>query len=121
MVTAYNISEEHTRSARARLLTLLWDLQWHHNRELRVAGNRYSARMLELRRLGYQIEKCTAQTGHQYRLISHEPEKRQGKMVKVYLPEEDAAAAAEDHRITELAAGAIKQALVSFRANVGRL
>lgn len=79
-------------SARDRVLALLWDLVWHGYEELhRTGGIRYSARLLELRRLGYDIvTEGKKESGLRYRLRSRTPGEPQGKRVKVFLDESDA-------------------------------
>src|SRR5215467_2495131 len=81
------------RTQRDRVLDLLADLDWHHFGELhRVGGIRYSARLLELRRLGYQIttRELPHRTGREYRLVSREPLTPKLKRVKVFLSLDDA-------------------------------
>jgi maleate cis-trans isomerase len=76
------------KTARGRLLKLLSDLQWHTRHELEaVSGNRYSARLLELKRLGYTIRKrpLVAGLGNEYKLESLDPATPKGKKVKVFL------------------------------------
>ena len=109
-------------TARGRLLKLLEDLGWHDHRDLeRVAGNRYAARLLELKRLGYRIEdRSGTKDGKAYRLLSREPSEPQGKRVKVFLDEADADALSHG-RITAAAVDAVGLALASFRANRGKL
>lgn len=117
----YNLPEPAIRSARDTLLSLLSDLGWHHNRELRVAGVRYSARLLELKRLGYQIERRAIEGGHEYRLVSLRRQAPKEKMVKVFLVEADASAIVERRAITDTAMAAIRDALGSFMNNRDKL
>lgn len=84
---------------RLKLLRLLWDLKWHHHVELRIAGVRYSARLLELKRLGYLIESKSESgagiigVGHgkYYRLVSHETTTPKRRDIKVFLDPDDVA------------------------------
>jgi hypothetical protein len=78
------------KPARARLLGLLADRQWHAWDAMRAAGGmRYSARLLELKRMGYEFEsRGRAETGKDYRLIGKGEPKQ--KRVKVFLTEEQA-------------------------------
>lgn len=76
--------------ARTQLLALLTDGEWKPWTAMRTAGGmRYSARLLELKRLGYQIEsRGNAPQGKEYRLTGKgEPKTKQ---VKVFLTEEHA-------------------------------
>lgn len=81
------------RPARERVRILLSDLRWHSYAELHtVGGIRYSARLLELKRLGYDIDTVgDKEVGLRYRLISNTPGKPQEKRVKVFLTRADAA------------------------------
>lgn len=117
----YNVPQESIKSARAKLLGLLSDLRWHHNKELHVAGVRYSARLLELKRLGYRIEKRQGDVGYEYRLASLKRDVPRVKTVKVFLAEEDAVAIVKHRRVTDPAHAAIESALASFAANRGKL
>ncbi len=107
--------------ARIRVLDLLRDLQWHGFQELHeVGGVRYSARLLELRRLGYDIvTEGQKKLGLRYRLVSPRPGARQGKRVKVFLREQDAItllAVANRDGMTE-AREALADAIGSFQTN----
>jgi hypothetical protein len=113
---------------RDQLFALLGDLGWHGHMELRDAGGtRYSARLLELKRLGFQIDsrstvdlEDSGKTGKEYRLLSRVPSSPKGKRVKVFLEERDAVAACEG-RVTAAARVAVDDALASFRANREKL
>jgi len=109
-------------TARERLLAYLLDLQWHAASDLGVvAGNRYAARLLELRRLGYAIETRPATgDGKSYRLTSRTRGPMLGKKVKIFLEESDAAALL-DGVVTMPATASITDALASFRANRAKL
>jgi hypothetical protein len=108
---------------RSRLLQLMSDLDWHVHWQLqRVAGVRYSARLLELKRLGYEIEDQDLEhdNGKRYRLKSLEPGAPKSKQVKIFMDEQDADMAAHGV-LTHPAMRAIADALGSFRANKGKL
>ena len=77
---------------RDAVLRLLSDLDWHAHYELAVVGGvRYSARILELKRLGYTIETrdTHSEEGKLYRLPTLTIGRPQGKRVKVFLEESD--------------------------------
>ena len=105
---------------RDALLNLLLDLEWHDHFELQVAGVRYGARVLELKRLGYQIETRDLDYGKQYRLKSVRKGKPQEKRVKIFLPERDATALVNGH-VTRAAMRIVKDALGSFQENKHKL
>jgi len=112
------------KTARDRLYDLLADLYWHSAKELsRVGGVRYGARILELKRLGYQIEsrEVEGQEGKDYRLISRHKGSPQQKRVKVLLTEDDAHDLAYNDTLTDRARDAIQNALGSFRTNKDKL
>jgi len=121
------MSDDHAeahKSNRERLLEFMSDLQWYSHLELRnVAGTRYSARLLELKRLGYEFESkpMSREPGNWYRLVSNTPGKPLGKKVKVYLEEDDVIAMLEEREISEQASEAIEQAYYSFVHNKGKL
>ena len=109
---------------RERLRLLLWDLRWHAHAELRgVAGVRYSARLLELKRLGFEVEDEPIQgdTGKRYRLKSHTPGAPKVKLVKVYLREQDCARLVERGEVGLHLENCIAGALQSFRQNKDKL
>lgn len=85
---------------RAKLLRLLWDCKWHHHKELRVAGVRYSARLLELKRLGYLIgtDSLENEPGNRYRLLSRVPTTPQQRQIKVFLEPADVRFLLNHHR-----------------------
>jgi len=116
------------KTARGRVHLVLDDLKWHTNGELSkksVGGIRYSARILELKRLGYQIEDqhldADKKTGKRYRLLSREPGKPKPKKVKVYLEERDVQAILGGSHVPPRALTALKDALGSFQTNKGKL
>jgi len=112
------------KTLRDTLLALLWDCDWHgHTACLGAGGNRFSARLLELKRLGYQIESREAASGHgkDYRLISQKVGAPQGKKVKVFLTESDADEIVHQGVLTTAARKAVKDALGSFQANKDKL
>ena len=89
----------------------------------RLCGNRYSARILELKRRGYLIESSPSQTGHgkRYRLLRAEKGSPQPKRVKVFLRETDAQQLLDGNGLTPAAREAVEEALGSFRHNKGKL
>lgn len=112
------------KNARDSLFELLSDLKWHPHFELkRQGGVRYSARLLELKRLGYKI-KDRAHDGHpvgkDYRLVSKNPGAPKEKQVKMFLSEEDALFLTRVC-VTPTARSAARAALISFRANKHKL
>jgi hypothetical protein len=98
------------------------DLAWHDYTELReVGGVRYSARILELKRLGYQFEDEPLEPqGKRYRLLDRVPSGTKGKKVKVYISEQGAQALL-DGTITNAVRLAVTDALGSFQANKHKL
>ncbi len=76
---------------RQAVFRLLSDAAWHGHQEIaKVGGVRYSARLLELKRLGFLVEtQDTGTQGRMYRLVSIVPGRPQPKRVKVFLEEED--------------------------------
>lgn len=114
------------KTARGRVLLALRDQRWHKHQELKNAGGvRYSARVLELKRLGYCIESRPFQgkreNGNEYRLMSLKPGTPQGKRVKVYLEEADADALVKMGKLSRRAKRAVEDALGSFRSNKHKL
>lgn len=113
---------EQFSTARGRIFDLLSDLGWHSWSELkRVGGVRYSARLLELKRLGYQIQSDTWEEGRTYRLESLCKGEPKGKRVKVFLEESDVIALLERGALTKRAQKTLTQALGSFQANRWKL
>lgn len=112
---------DEAKSAKDRLLELLWDQEWHSNKELReVAGQRYGARLHELRQLGFEISKQSTDMENakvfEYRLDSQHPSKPKKKKVRVYLDVLDAqmlAVGATTHDARE----AVREALDSYYDN----
>lgn len=111
-------------SQRERVFALLSDLQWHAHYELAsVGGNRYTARILELKRLGYIVESKHEKKdadGKRYRLLSLLPSHPQPKRVKVFLDEHDARQLMSGI-VQPAAIAALRQALASFEANRDKL
>jgi len=111
---------------RERVLALLSDLAWHSWSELAEIASRFSARLHELKRLGYRIENRPVPAGgegdgYEYRLTSTTPDEvTPVKRVKVYLDEDDAAALLKG-RVTQTASRALEDALRSYRANASKL
>jgi len=113
------------KTKRDRLFDLLQDMKWHPHYRLKEAGGvRYSARLLELKRLGYKIdsEEIDGVGGKQYRLCSLRRTSPQEKHVKVFLTEHDAAEMIGTlGRVTSTAEDAVISALNSFRINKNKL
>lgn len=107
---------------RDALLGLISDCEWHpHYDLLKAGGVRYSARLLELRRLGYLIEtENQGQQGKVYRLTASTPGFPQSKRVKVYLEEKDVLAMMGGI-IPTTARAALADAHGSFNANREKL
>jgi hypothetical protein len=111
------------QTARDRVLGELQSLEWISWKVLRrIGGVRYSARLLELRRLGYKIEDAPDQSDHgkRYRLIDPVPSRPQRKQVKLYLPEADVEALLKGH-VTLFTISAARIALRIFRVNKHKL
>lgn len=109
-------------SARERLLREMSALQWCSRHQLESwAGNRYGARIRELRRLGYPIEDREVEDGKEYRLISATPTGPTApKKVRVYLNEGDAVDLING-RLSMFARCDLQVALGKFRMNKERL
>jgi len=109
-------------TARDRLLALMLDLDWHDYRALReVAGVRYGARLLELKRLGYEVEdEPLGDQGKRYRLVDAHPACPQGKLVRVYLSPAEALSIIGGAPVPS-ARGVVRDALASYRANEAKL
>ena len=112
---------EEKRTCRDRLLALLVDNEWHDWSECEsVGGMRYSARILELRRLGHHIERQGRKPdGCKYRLTSKGSP--QPKRVRVYLDESDAEEMLLLDGLPLTAAAAIVGALASYDKNRDKL
>jgi hypothetical protein len=109
---------------RAALFRLLSDGRWHAHYELAgVGGVRYSARLLELKRLGYGIDSTdvAGEQGKRYRLASTEPGALRTKKVKVYLEEPDVLAMVDRGFIPPAAKAALVDAHASFDTNREKL
>ena len=119
------MSTDHAKvheTKREKLLRRMQDEDWHSFVELRqVGGDRFGARIRELKRLGWRIESRPSKmyaNGKEYRLIGRgQPA---GKRVKVLLTEFEASQAAQG-TLTDSACDAIHDALRSFRANKEKL
>ena len=114
------------KTQRDKVLELLWDMYWHHHNELAdVGGHRYSARVLELKRLGYSIDtrhfKGEKKMGKEYRLLDRVPGTPKTKRVKVFFEEHDAEVLLRGGKLTEAAESQLRSALRSFRVNKGSL
>jgi hypothetical protein len=115
---------EHKSNAptkRDQLLVLFSDKNWHSHEELaQVGGIRYSARILELKRLGHDVEsKGHPKEGKEYRCISRRepPIKR----VKVFLDESDVLDILDNTFMPKQARKSLEEALASFEANRDKL
>ncbi len=110
---------------RDALFSLLSDGAWHQHHELaRAGGVRYSARLLELKRLGFAIDSEDASDGEQgkrYRMPSTMPGVAKTKRVKVYLEEPDVLAMVERGFIPPGARAALEDAHASFDTNREKL
>ena len=112
------------KSHRDRVLNTLWDCKWHTFKELAsVGGIRHSARILELRRLGYDIEASApgADGNKKYRLLSKTVGAPQAKRVKVFLKPTDAFMLLQGRLPTASTRSSLKDAYESFKANEGNL
>jgi hypothetical protein len=109
-------------TARARIYAKLSDLKWHSHRELgKIGGNRYGARIGELRRLGYLIQTVAVKgDGRRYKLNSLERKAAIPKRVKVYLSLDDAQTIAA-WGLPPGAVAAVEAALESYHANRSKL
>lgn len=121
------MSKDHAKThatKREQIYYLLSDREWHTAKELnKVGGVRYSARLLELKRLGYKIEskEVEGKNYKSYRLASILRGPCQGKRVKVLLDEGDVDELLESGILTLSAEAALKDALGSFRTNKHKL
>lgn len=99
--------------------------KWHaHHTLIDLGGVRYSARLLELKRLGYRIttrEIGRAGGGKEYRLLSTKVATPKPKQVKIYMNEYDAALLVSSGVLSEPGRAAVNDALRSFRANRDKL
>ena len=74
------------RSSRQGVFAVLADLKWHGGAELvRAGGNRYSARVDELRALGYEIDRRSTDAAEfdEYKLKSTTPGAARTQKVRV--------------------------------------
>jgi hypothetical protein len=122
MERAIDWAQERT-SDRARVLDVLSDRCWHGNGELARICNRYGARILELKREGWDIEAepLPGAQGNRFRLVSSKkgpPVKT--RKVRIYLEESDARELAAG-RLTLFARHEIAEALSRLEANRGKL
>ncbi len=110
---------------REALFGLLADGEWHSHVEIAgVAGVRYSARILELKRLGYMIDSEDSHDGEQgkrYRMLSTTPGLGKAKRVKVYLEEPDVLDMVERGIVPPAARAALEDAHASFNTNRDKL
>lgn len=119
MSTDHAVAHETKRDA---LLRLLSDREWHaHHQLASVAGVRYSARLLELKRLGYTIDTVDiAAQGRAYRMPTLERGAPRLKRVKVLLEEADVLQMVHGH-VPSTARHALSDAHASFDANRAKL
>ncbi len=115
---------EHKKNApdkRKRLLNLFADKRWHDHTELAaIGGVRYSARVLELKRLGYNIEsKGDQKEGKEYRLNGKRTPPV--KKVKALLDEADVNDILGWDQLSVNATIVLENALESFVANRDKL
>jgi hypothetical protein len=111
------------QTARDRVLIELQPLEWVSWKVLRrIGGVRYSARLLELKRLGYKLEDSPDPSGDgkRYRLIDPMPSRPQCKQVKLYLPEADVQALLHGE-VTLFTISIARTALRIFRNNKHKL
>lgn len=110
------------RGARERLLELLRDQRWHRWDELEeVAGNRFGARIHELRKEGWQIiDTPDDEDGQRYQLASLTRGVRQPDQVRVYISAFCAEQAARTGTLTEQARENVKRALDIFKSRRNR-
>ena len=109
---------------RTALFRLLSDGQWHAHYELaEVAGVRYSARLLELKRIGYAVDRkpIDGEQGFRYRMPSLRPGAAKAKRVKVFLEEDDVCAMVDRGFIPPSALAALEDAHESFNTNREKL
>jgi hypothetical protein len=113
-MNAINFST-HYRSAREAIHDLLADGQWHTWDQLEAAGgNRYGARLDELRAAGHLIESVDLPVdGKRYRLLGAKVMPRE-RRVRVYLDAADAKELAKGH-VTLFAQSAAKAAMAGRR------
>jgi hypothetical protein len=119
------MSTDHSKvheTKREKLLRRMKDGDWHSFVELRqTGGDRYGARLRELKRLGWEIESRPSKmyaNGKEYRLTGRGV--AADKRVKVFLTEFEASKAAQG-KLVGSACDAIHDALCSFRANKEKL
>ncbi len=110
---------------RDALFALLADGAWHAHHELAEAGGvRYSARVLELKRLGFGIVSAPMGEGDhglRYRMPSTKRGERKEKKVKVFLEERDVVSMVSSGFVPSRALDALQDAHASFDTNRERL
>jgi hypothetical protein len=113
---------------RNKLLKLMMDMKWHKPIEMRKAGGvRYSARLLELKRLGYKFDDRPLNgedQGKEYILLSLIPGRPQEKRAKVLLSETDLAMIVGSSVMSSLStkgADELKKALIRYQMNRKKL
>jgi hypothetical protein len=113
---------------RNKLLSLLMDMKWHKPGEMRKAGGvRYSARLLELKRLGYIIDDrplSGQEQGKEYCLAALVPGSPQEKRAKILLSEKDLITLVSGGTIIHLSKKGqdeLKLALIRYQNNKEKL
>jgi phosphopantetheinyl transferase (holo-ACP synthase) len=103
------------------LLKCLKDLEWHAWSELeQLAGNRFGARLHELREAGYKIVSASAGLGKRYRLVQEQPVQPPKRKVKIYVTYQQAQAL-RTGVVTPAAKEAVIKALESYDRNLDDL
>jgi len=121
MSTNYAVKYE---TARDRVLLELQSLDWVSWKVMRrIGGVRYSARLRELKRLGYKLEDEADPSGDgkRYRLLDLVPTRPAVKLVKIYLPEREVEILILDRSVSDEAKDILAKALRIFRANKHKL
>lgn len=109
---------------REAVLRVLSDHEWHPHFDLaKVGGVRYSARILELKRLGYVIDSTDVAGSSQGKSYKLYPGHRapQMKRVKVYLEEKDVRRIIDGKALSMKAYNSLLMALNSFKKNKSKL
>ncbi|MGL4421942.1 MAG: hypothetical protein ACRCZF_14845 [Gemmataceae bacterium] len=126
-----NFGEENT-PLRRKLEKHLSDGEWHTWKDLtKVAGTRFGARLLELKREGFIIDRSRIDVeplpgekrvrGFKYRLRSTIPGEPQGKRVKALLPPSEVDTFLTTGKISGELFDAIADAFASYQCNAGKL
>lgn len=118
-----NFGAENT-NLRDKLRGYLADMRWHSWRELKeVGGSRFGARLLELKREGYIIdrESIKGSRGFRYKLRSLVPGEPQRKQVKALLPPSDVDVFLKTGKASGELFDAIADAFASYQYNEAKL